>query len=60
MQNIYGIMGLQIKGFEVVHEDMDAVNKFLSEHDGNIVSVDYVPMSLGVNKVFIIYKVTED
>ena len=60
MNSIYGLKGLQIKAFEINHADTDSVNAFLSEYDGNIVSVDYSAMALGMTKVIVLYKATED
>ena len=55
MNSMYGILGIRTKAIEV-NQDLTEVNKFLSEHDGNIINIQFIPMFQGFSRCIIIYK----
>lgn len=59
MNHFFGLKGIQTRAFEITHEDMNEVNKFLAEYDGNIIDVQVVPMAMGMSKVVVVYKAIE-
>lgn len=56
MNSMYGITGIQTKAFLVNKHDLSKVNAFLSEHDGNIINIQFIPMFQGFSRCIIIYK----
>ena len=59
MKSLFGLTGIQVRAFEISHEDMSAVNDFLREYDGNVIDVQVVPMAMGLSKVVVVYKAVE-
>ena len=59
MKSMFGLTGIQLKVFEIVHDNADEVNDFLREYDGNIIDVSSSPMALGMTKILIVYKATD-
>lgn len=59
MNNIYGITNIRAKAFEVNKNDVAEVNKFLAEHDGDIIDIQIIPMFQGYSRWMVIYKAIE-
>lgn len=57
MADIYGMKNIQVKTIEVNKNDLTAVNKFLKDHDGNIIDIQIIPLLYGCSRFMIIYKV---
>lgn len=60
MKSVYGITGIRVKAIEASHEGLEEVNKFLEEHDGNIIDIQISPMMYGVTKYIIVYRAIID
>ena len=60
MNTLYGITGIAVKAIETCENDMDEVNSFLAEYDGNIINIQPVPMLYGWTRFVITYKARED
>lgn len=56
MNSMYGILGIQTKAIEVNQNDLTEVNEFLSEYDGNIINIQFIPMFQGFSRCIITYK----
>lgn len=50
------IKGIQIKSFEVDHDNVDEVNMFLEEYDGNIIDIKIIPLLYGKSRYVVIYR----
>lgn len=56
MKNLFGITNIHVKAIEVSRNEMEEVNKFLEEHDGDIIDLQVMPMLYGMSRFIIIYK----
>ena len=56
MNNFYGTTNMQIKVFEVEHDDVDDLNKFLTAFSSKIIDVQTHAMSYGYTKFIIVYQ----
>lgn len=57
--SMYGITGIQVKAFMVNQNDLTEVNKFLSEYDGNIIDIQFIPMFQGCSRCIVTYKAVD-
>lgn len=61
MANIFGITGLRVAVIDAKLSDtdgrnLDEVNSFMAEHDGNIVEIKTAQMMYGVTRFIITYR----
>lgn len=58
-RNLLGIKGLQVKSFYWVRDNLESINNFLKEHEGNIVDIQYQMSGCAIHAedaLLIIYK----
>lgn len=60
MKNLYGMTGIEVKIIEVYGNEVEELNNFLKEYDGNIIDVQAIGMFNGFAKFVIMYKATEN
>ena len=60
MKNLYGMTGIEVKIIEVYGNEVEELNNFLKEYNGNIIDVQTIGMFNGFVKFIIMYKATED
>ena len=56
MNKMYGITGIKVKFFICKEEDVDKLNNFLEEYDGNIIDIQYQQNNFAVKQVMVVYK----
>lgn len=59
MKTLFGISGLKVKSFTIPQDDVYKVNKFLADHDMDIVEIQTVLTNYGYTKYIIIYREEE-
>lgn len=60
MADMLGIKGIQIKTFDLKHDEINIVNDFLMEYDGSIIDIQVAQMLYGVTRYVIVYKAKEE
>lgn len=60
MNNMYGITGIKVKIIEVNGKETKELDDFLTEYDGNIITIQTIGMMYGVCKFIVTYKTIED
>ena len=56
MQSLYGLTGIKMETLTLCGVDTDEINKFLKEHDGDIIDIQSVPLENNKCRVIIIYR----
>ena len=56
MNSIFGITNIRIKAIEVNQNDLTEVNRFLDNHNGNIINIQTIPLFQGFSRFFITYR----
>lgn len=56
MANIFGITGLKVAVIDAKSDNLDEVNSFMAEHDGDIVEIQTAQMMYGVTRFIITYR----
>lgn len=56
MDNLFSIKGIQIKEFYGMDYNIDDINEFLKEHDGNIINIMYGDKA----NILVVYKESEE
>lgn len=59
MDNLLGTKNIRTAAIEVNKNDLTKVNRFLDEHDGQIIDIQIIPMFQGTSRFIIIYQNTE-
>ena len=60
MANIFGITGLRVAVIDAKSDNLDKVNSFIEEYDGNIVEIQTTQMMYGTTRFIITYRYREE
>ena len=57
MNKMFGITGIKVKFFSCFDKkDLDELNNFLCEYDGNIIDIQYQKSDVLLDSIMVVYK----
>ena len=54
--NFFGITNIKVKHFSIHENEIDIINEFLKQHDGNIIDIQYQQNNFTCKQILVIYQ----